>query len=92
MGEAGKVMKSDTEGIDNSEVSAGGAEGEQSYISLPYLLYCNHGLDLRCRHLPHCPGYRTPRGNQREPFPARPPRAPPQQRAGVKRTTVTDTR
>lgn len=46
MGEGGKVMKTDNKGIGNSEVLASGTEGEKSYISIPYLLYYNHGFDL----------------------------------------------
>lgn len=39
-------MKTDNEGIDNSEVSARGTEGGKSHISLLYLLYYNGGFDL----------------------------------------------
>lgn len=46
MGEGGKVMKTDSKGRDNSEVLTNGMKGEKSYISLPYLLYNNHGFDL----------------------------------------------
>lgn len=57
MGEGEKVMKTDNKGIDNSEVLASGTEGEKSYISLPYLLYYNHGFDLCYWHLLHWKGH-----------------------------------